>query len=220
MTVINPTNSVGASTATNKKNSMASLGVEDFIALMTTQLRYQDPTNPQDSAEFVAQLAQFSSVSGIAEMNTSLATLLTEMRSSQALNATSLVGHKVLVEADSMPVGEGEQVSGAVETPAGATSVDIVVNDASGQIVRQFSVPATDGLTTFNWDGLDDSGNPAEAGEYAFTALANANGKSQSAKTLLSSEVASVTIDSANNSLLLNTRSLGSMSVADVRQVI
>lgn len=221
MTTIDSTNSSTASaTTTAARNTISSLDINDFITLMTTQLKYQDPTNPQDSSEFVAQLAQFSSVSGIQEMNDSMTTLLDSLRSSQALNATSLVGHEVLVKADSMHVEEGAQVNGAIETPEGAASVNITVTDASGQIVKQLSVPASEGLTSFNWDGTDDSGAAVEAGEYSFTAIANVNGKSESAETLLSSKVSSVTIDPATSTLQLNTSALGSVTLSDVRQVI
>lgn len=221
MTTIDSTNSSTASaTTTASRNSISSLDINDFITLMTTQLKYQDPTNPQDSSEFVAQLAQFSSVSGIQEMNDSMSTLLDSLRSSQALNATSLVGHEVLVKADSMHVEEGAQVNGAVETPEGAASVNITVTDASGQIVKQLSVPAGEGLTSFNWDGTDDSGAAVEAGAYSFTAIASVNGKSESAETLLSSKVSSVTIDPTTSTLQLNTSALGSVTLSDVRQVI
>lgn len=222
MTTVSTTDSTSTttSTSTSSNNSMSDLGIDDFISLMVAQLKNQDPTDPQDSSEFVAQLAQFSSVSGIQEMNSSMSTLVDELRSSQALSATSLVGHDVLLSADSMQVGSGEQVSGAVETPEGASTINIVVSDASGQVVRQFSVAASDDLTSFTWDGLDDSGQQVEAGEYSFSANADVYGTSEAAGTLLTSEVTSVTIDSSTNTLVLNTRSLGSVSLSDVRQVI
>ncbi len=209
------------STTSSASTGMASLGINDFITLMTTQLKYQDPTNPQDSSAFVAQLAQFSSVSGIQEMNESISTLLDEMRSSQAVNATSLVGHDVLVEASEMPISEGEQVSGAIETPDGASSINVIVTNSGGEVVRQFTVaPGSSELTSFTWDGLDDSGNAAAAGTYSFSAIANVYGDSESATTLLSTNVSSVTIDTTDNSLVLNTSSLGSIGLANIRQVI
>lgn len=222
MTTVSETNSATttSTSSSSSNNSMSNLGIDDFISLMVAQLKNQDPTNPQDSTEFIAQLAQFSSVSGISEMNSSISTLVDQMRSSQALSATSLVGHDVLVEADTVDVASGEQVSGAIETPEGASNINVVVTDSSGQVVRQFTVAASADLTSFTWDGLDDSGQAVEAGEYSFTATANVYGTSEAATTLLSSEVSSVTIDSSNNTLVLNTRGLGSVSMSDVRQVI
>lgn len=219
MTSVTSTGSV-TSADTSSSKGMASLGINDFITLMTTQLKYQDPTKPQDSSAFVAQLAQFSSVSGIQEMNSSISTLLSEMRNSQAVNATALVGHDVLVAADSMAISSGQSVTGAVSTPDGASSINIVVTDKSGQIVRQMTVAAGEDLSNFTWNGLDDSGNQVGAGTYNFEAIATVAGSSVSADTLLTTKVSSVTIDTADNSLQLNTSSLGSIGLSDVRQII
>ncbi|MGC3979869.1 MAG: flagellar hook assembly protein FlgD [Steroidobacteraceae bacterium] len=221
MTTVTSTGSTTNTTSTTAGKGMSSLGVNDFITLMTTQLKYQDPTKPQDSSAFVAQLAQFSSVSGIQEMNSSMASLLSEMRNSQAVNATSLVGHDVLVSGSSMTTtSAGQSVTGAIETPDNASNINVVITDKSGQVVRQMTVAAGSDLTSFTWDGLDDSGNQVAAGKYNFKAIANVAGQSVSADTLLSTKVASVTIDTTNNSLLLNTSSLGSIGLSDVRQVI
>lgn len=221
MTTVNPTtaNSSTSSLTQAAGKSMSSLGINDFITLMTTQLRYQDPTNPQDSTAFVAQLAQFSSVSGIQEMNTSMSSLLNQLRSSQAVNATSLVGHDVLVNADTASLTGGDQVTGQVDTPTGTSAVTIVVNDSAGQLVRQFTVPATSGTSTFAWDGLDDKGSAVKSGSYTFKAIANVYGKSQSLDTALNTRIGSVTINPTDNSLVLNTSSLGSVVMSDIRQV-
>lgn len=221
MTSVTSTGSTTSTTTADSSTGMSSLGINDFITLMTTQLKYQDPTNPQDSSEFVAQLAQFSTVSGVQEMNTSISTLLSEMRNSQAVNATALVGHDVLVAADSMAISSGQSVTGAVSTPDGASSINIVVTDNSGQVVRQMSVSADadSSLAAFTWDGLDNSGNQVAAGTYNFEAIATVGGESVSADTLLTTKVSSVTIDTSDNSLQLNTSSLGSIGLSDVRQI-
>lgn len=220
MTSVTSTGSTPTAAAGAGK-SMASLGINDFITLMTTQLRYQDPTKPQDSSAFVAQLAQFSSVSGIQEMNTSISTLLDEMRGAQAVNATTLVGHNVLVDADSMVISSGQSVAGAIETPYGASSINVIVTDNSGQLVRQMTVPADvdSPFSAFTWDGLDDSGAQVAAGTYNFEAIATVSGSSVSADTMLSTAVSSVTIDTTTNSLVLNTSSLGSIGLTNVRQI-
>jgi flagellar basal-body rod modification protein FlgD len=220
MTTVNATNSTTNALASSAGKSMSSLGINDFITLMTTQLKYQDPTNPQDSTAFVAQLAQFSSVSGIQEMNSSISTLLDQMRSSQAVNATALVGHDVLVDANTAALAKGEQISGEVDTPVGTSAINVVVGDSSGQVVRQFTVPASSGSSAFTWDGLDDSGKQVADGNYTFTAIANVYGSSKSVATALNARIGSVTIDPYDNSLVLNTSKLGSISMSDIRKVI
>ena len=213
----NATNATALSGIAN--NSMSSLGINDFIQLMTTQLKYQDPTQPQDSTQFVAQLAQFSTVSGVQQMNTSINSLMQQMKNSQALNATSLVGHSVLVKGSVMPVAAGQSAYGAVDTPAGATSLNITVTGSSGQVVRHMSVPVQSGLSAFVWDGSDDSGKAVTGDTYTFSASATVAGKPVAADTLLANRIDSVTIDPATNDLQLNTDSLGTVTMADVRQV-
>lgn len=222
MSVIDSALNAASSTSSSSSKTgggVQSLGINDFITLMTTQLKYQDPTQPQDSTAFVAQLAQFSTVSGVQEMNTSMTSLINQLKSSAALNATSLVGHDVLVQADTTSFTSGGTVNGSVETPDGATSITVGVYDSAGSLVRQFTTPATSGMSTFTWDGLNDSGKAVSSGEYTFKAIGDVSGKSVSASTLLSSKVSSVTIDTSDNSLVLNTDGLGSVELANVRKV-
>lgn len=215
---VNPNSTANAAT-TIANNSVNNLGINDFIQLMTTQLKYQDPTQPQDSTQFVAQLAQFSTVSGVQQMNTSITSLIDQMKSSQALNATSLVGHSVLVKASDMPVSSGQSAYGAVDTPTGATSLNVTVTDSSGQVVRHMTVPVQSGLSAFAWDGTNDAGAQVAGDTYSFAASATVAGKSVAATTLLANRIDSVTIDPTTNNLQLNTDSLGTVTMADVRQV-
>jgi flagellar basal-body rod modification protein FlgD len=222
MTTVNPVTSNASATAAGQaiaNNSMNNLGINDFIQLMTTQLKYQDPTQPQDSTQFVAQLAQFSTVSGVQQMNTSISSLLNQLKSSQALNATSLVGHSVLLKANAMSVSSGQAVYGAMDTPNGTSNLNVTVTDSSGQVIRHISVPAQQGLSGFTWDGTDDAGNPVAGGTYGFTATANIAGKPTAATTYLANRIDSVTIDPTTNDLQLNTDSLGTVTLADVKQV-
>lgn len=222
MTTVNTNNTTAnaSSLANAAGKSMSKLGINDFIALMTTQMKYQDPTNPQDSSAFVAQLAQFSSVSGIQEMNASVSSLLEQMRSAQALNATALVGHGVLAQTDTAVLSEGEGLTGEVVTPTGASNITLVVNDSSGAIVRQFTVPATSGTSAFAWDGKNDAGEPIKAGTYTVNAIASVYGTSEQVATAFNTKVDSVTIDPADNSLTLNTANLGPIELADIRRVL
>jgi flagellar basal-body rod modification protein FlgD len=219
MTTVNPATSLASSVTASTKNSMSSLGINDFITLMTTQLKYQDPTQPQDSTQFIAQLAQFSTVSGVQEMNTSMGSLLSQLKNSQALNATALVGHSVLVEADTLTTTAGQQVSGVINTPSATANINLVVSDASGQVIRQMTVAALHKESAFTWDGKDDSGKSVAAGNYSFNAIANVAGKSTSLSTALVAKVSSVTIDSSDNSLQINTDALGSVQMAAVKKL-
>jgi flagellar basal-body rod modification protein FlgD len=218
-TALSKSSLLGNTTNSKTGGGVQSLGINDFITLMTTQLKYQDPTKPQDSTAFVAQLAQFSTVSGVQEMNTNMTSLVNQLKGNAALNATSLVGHQVLVQADTLAYTSGNTVNGSVATPDGATSLTIGVYDKAGSLVRQFTAPATTGLSTFTWDGLNDSGKAVASGNYTFKAIGDVSGTSVSATTLLSTKVDSVTLDTSDGSMALNTDGIGSVQLADVWKV-
>ncbi len=207
-------------TANASKKKATDLGIDDFLALMTAQLKNQDPMKPLDSTEFVAQLAQYGTVSGVQNMQASLTNLTDSMRSAQALQGTSLVGHDVLAPATSITVPAGGAVRGALDVPAGTAAVQVVVKDASGQVVRNLNFAPTQGSHDFLWDGLDDRGTAVPAGTYGFSAVANVGGANQALEVLLGGRVSSVSLDASGAGLTLNTAALGPLSLANVRRVM
>jgi flagellar basal-body rod modification protein FlgD len=210
-----------AASATSQSQKTAStLDIKDFLKLMSTQLNNQDPLKPLDSTAFVAQLAQFGTVSGIQSMQDSLATLSESLRASQALSGATLVGHQILVPGTTAAYAGGTALKGAVDVPSGASSVAVGVYDASGQLVRHIALPAAIGLQEFRWDGLADNGAPAASGRYDFKVIANVGDANVSLQPLLSGTVGSVSIGRDGTSLTLNTRELGAVALGDVAQVI
>jgi flagellar basal-body rod modification protein FlgD len=217
---LNGTSSAASqSSASKSTQSNQQLGQNEFLKLMIAQLKNQDPMKPTDPNQFLSQLAQFSQVTGIQNMQTSMEDLATSLRSSQVLNGTSLVGHDVLAPATKQTIESGQTVSGAVEAPEGTSQLLVTVKDGSGALVRSFTTSASSGLNDFSWDGLDNAGNAVPAGQYSFEVNANVAGKAEALDPLLTSRVASVTIDSKNGSLTLNT-STGAVSITDVRRVL
>lgn len=209
-----------ASATANATKTASDLGIDDFLTLMTAQLKNQDPLKPLEGTEFVAQLAQFGTVSGVQDMQTSLETLAESLRSTQALNGATMVGHEVLAPADSFTLTQGVGIAGEVDVPAGTSSLQIRITDSSGQVVREVSATPTTGTNTFSWDGLLDDGSAASSGEYSIEAIAASSGSNESLEVLISSTVSSVTIDTAGAGLTLNTSALGSIAMADVRRVM
>lgn len=147
----------GSSTATVKKND--TLDQKAFLKLLTTQMTTQDPFNPVDNTQMVAQMAQFSSVAGIAEMNSSLKSIADGMVSSRVGGAASWIGKAALVDSKSAaPLADGSY-AGNVTLPADAARVDISLVDATGKVV--YTGSATDvpkGDVPFYWDGKDPDG--------------------------------------------------------------
>ena len=197
-----------------KKNQ---LGQEEFLKLMTTQLQNQDPTKPMDNAQFLSQVAQFSTVSGIQQMQTSFADLAASMQSNQTLQAAQLVGHAVLVPGEQGVLPAEGDLYAAAELPAsGALQVDVL--DESGAVIRRLDLgtqPA--GLSQFGWDGKDESGNRLEPGTYKLRAQLVQGGSTQSLDTYAVDAVGSVSLGA--DGITLNLASLGATKLADVREV-
>ena len=200
-------------------NSSLALSQSDFLQLLTTQLQNQDPTKPTNPSQFVNEFAALSEVSGISNISSSIASLTGSMSSAQLLNGTNLIGHTVIVSGNSAALAGGGTVTGAVNAPAGATSLTVQVTDSSGQLVRTFSVPAQSGVTPFTWDGATSSGSTAPAGTYDFKVIADVNGTQTSLTPELAHQVNSVTFDPTSNSLTLNTNG-GSVPLSSVSQVL
>jgi flagellar basal-body rod modification protein FlgD len=194
------------------------LGIEEFLTLMTAQLKNQDPMKPLEGTEFISQLATFGTVSGVQEMKESMELLATSLRSTQTLNGSSMLGRDILVEADSFTHTQGGTVSGELEVPPGTTSMQIRITDSTGAVVREMTLDTAEGTRTFSWDGLKTNGTPAESDTYEIEAVATVAGQTGSLPLMLSGRVSSVSIVGTN--LMLNTPALGSVDMTDVRRVM
>jgi len=210
----------GSKTSPQAAQKNDELGQNAFLKLMIAQLKNQDPMKPQDPTEFMSQLAQFSQVTSVQNMEKSIQGLSDSLRSTQLLNGSSLVGHDVLAVADKNTIEAGETVTGAVEAPRGITSIKVIVKDSAGQQVRTFDIKdPVQGLNNFTWDGKTNTGVAVPAGKYTFETVASANGETGSLPTMIVSRVSSVTIDPSSGSLTLNT-STGAVPLTDVRRVL
>jgi flagellar basal-body rod modification protein FlgD len=197
------------------------LGAEDFLRLMTTQLKNQDPFKPMENGEFLGQMAQFGTVSGLKELKTQFADLSTNIVSGQALQASSLLGRDVLVNANSGYLEADRPLAGAVDVPSGAQSVRVMVLDAAGQIVRTVDLGGqAPGLARFSWDGRTEAGTVAAPGRYSLRAQIYTNGQAVgAAQTLVSAPVESVTLGAGQTGLSLSLRGLGDTPFSSVRRI-
>jgi flagellar basal-body rod modification protein FlgD len=218
--VTNPFAAINPPSNTQSTGPSNQLDQNSFLKLMTTEFQNQNPSQPADPTQMLSQLAQFSTVTGIQSMQNSISGLTNSLMSSQLLSGATLVGHQVLAPQNSFLLGANQTMNGAVDTPSGATTLAIAISDASGQVVRQFAVPAQSGLTNFSWDGLEDDGTTAPPGNYSIAAVANVAGQNQSLQTLIASRVDSVTIDPNTQSLTVNTDTIGSIALSAVRQIM
>ena len=207
---------VGAAAGTAKKNE---LGQDTFLKLMVAQMRNQDPFKASDPNQFLSQLAQFSTSTGISNMQTSIKSLSDSLLSQQSLAGASLVGHSVLAPATATNLGLSGGINGAVEAPEGTTRIDVEVRDSAGALVHRLQIAPQSGLTTFKWDGSNDLGDRVVAGRYAISATAAYGNSHQSLQMLLQGQVNSVALDPNGKGLQLNT-ALGDIALSDVRRVM
>lgn len=156
----------------------AELGQADFLKLMTTQLQNQDPFKPMEDGDFLGQIAQFSTVDGIGDLNESFATFAGSLASNQALQASTLVGRSVVAAAEFASLPEEQQFSGVVEITESAADLNVEILDSSGQVVKQLNLgEQSQGLAQFIWDGVKDDGSKAAPGEYRIRAIAEISGE-------------------------------------------
>ncbi len=220
MTTINPFEGLGFAPPVQDDRERSELGQEDFMKLMIAQFRNQDPFQPMENGEFLGQLAQFGTVSGIDELNGAFAGLQASIQSDQALQAANLVGRRVLAETGSGWLADGGELSGSVELTASAGAVQVEIVDASGQLVRRLDLGQQNaGLAEFTWDGRDDSGASVPAGNYQVVARSLRGNQVESAPVLLESTIDSVTLGRGGAGLTLNLAGGGELSLASVRRI-
>jgi flagellar basal-body rod modification protein FlgD len=201
-----------------ESNNNQSLGQEDFFSLLTTQLQYQDPSKPVDNAEMIAQMASFQTSEGIAELGTKFDTMNSIMNSSAALQASTLVGQKVLVPLDYGHNG-GAGFDGVAVTGAATTNVKVSVENAAGEVVKVIDLGEGSGNMPFSWDGTDSNGNPMPEGKYNIKVNGVQGGKEISLPTATYASVGSVSLAGGTSGVVVNLEGLGGIAMSDVLEV-
>lgn len=197
------------------------LGQEDFLKLMITQFRNQDPFDPMDNGAFLGQLAQFGTVNGIEELNGAFAGLSSSIQSEQVLQAANLVGRSVLAASDNGYVAAGGSVSGAVELTSSTSNVQVEITNASGELVRRLDLGAREaGLARFEWDGRDASQEPVAPGHYKITARVMHGTSIESAETLLNATIDSVSLGQFGQGMTLNLAGGDTLSLDQIRRIL
>jgi flagellar basal-body rod modification protein FlgD len=218
----------GASTSTSSSTSGAAgatggitLGGTDFLTLMLAQLKNQDPTSPVDSNTFLTQLAQLSEVQGITNLNTSFTGLSNSLVSSQALQASSLLGHQALVGSSTATLSSaGSTITGAVAVPQTTSDVTLNISNSAGTLVQTIDLGAqSEGIANFSWNGTQSDGSAAPAGTYTLSAQVTGVSSGTAVGTYVNGTVESVTMGSGTTGLTLNVAGLGSVPFTNVEQI-
>ncbi|MFZ5755470.1 MAG: flagellar hook assembly protein FlgD [Pseudomonadota bacterium] len=206
----------GISTPAKAAKEEKSLDANAFLTLMTSQLRNQDPLKPLDGNAFLAQLAQFSSVQGIQELNAGFRAFAESAAGSGALEGAALIGRSVLVPADTF-TNTGSGVKGELDVPmSGNVTVEVV--GAGGAVVRRMQISgAGAGSLPFAWDGRTDTGATAPTGEYTLVARVANDRRTEAIAPQLSARVDSVSLTSSGP--VLNLGGLGATPITAVTRI-
>ncbi|AEF99464.1 flagellar hook assembly protein FlgD [Methylomonas methanica] len=217
-------NSLGLATTSNAGKQKQTLGQEEFLKLLTTQLTHQDPMKPMDNGEFMGQMAQFSTVSGIQDLQASFKDFASSISSDQALQAASLVGRFVSAPGDQGLLSAGGSVYGDFELPSSSANVSMkIINPQTGETVRDMDLGAlSSGTNAFVWDGMDNDGQLANPGIYTIEVQAKIDGTNTALATNIDSQVQSVTMGSGSGSggLEVNLVGLGPVKFNQIKQIL
>lgn len=197
-----------------KGNKKTALGQEDFLKLMTTQLQNQDPFAPMDNGDFIAQMAQFSTVTGITEINNNLTNLGSKLEPNRIATAAQFLGHSVLVPGKSVSPDDNGEIHGVVDLPASSTDVGLTFSTKSGEIVNTINLGAQNkGLIGFSWTDIPES--IKKSGEkLTIQAYAGNKNASDGVSTAVYNKVIAASTPNDNDDVMLELKDLGEVSAS------
>lgn len=195
--------------ATAMKNELG-MNTDDFLKLFIAQLQNQDPLSPQDSSEFLGQLAQLTQVEQAYNTTTALNNLLAAQNSSTAMSAVSLIGGTITATGNQVNF-DGENASSMkYSLPVATASTSLTITDASGNMVRSVTLGSQlAGTANYQWDGRDGQGNLLASGAYSFSVSGtDAAGGTQVATTYTTGVVNGVDLSSGSAILKIGSASV------------
>lgn len=220
-TASNPINTAGTAPTTASDQSANSLSQSDFIDLLVAQLSNQDPSQPMDPSQFMNQLAQFTMVNGVQQLNGSFNTLAGKLASDQSIQAANLVGHNVLIPGGYGILSATDGISGQASLPDRSSDVTLKIYNEQGAEVRELPLGGHDaGAVQFQWDGFADDGSAASPGNYVVIAEAMINGTQQAVEVSLQKGVDSVTLSQDGAQTMLNLETGESVPLSQVQQIM
>ena len=192
------------------------LGQADFLKLMTTQLQNQDPFAPMDNADFIAQMAQFSTVTGITDMGETLKGMSDQLQEFRIATASNLLGHSVLVPGNLARPDEHGEIHGVVDLPSSASMSNIRFTNEQGEILHQVDMGAQPrGLVGFSW--LDIPSEILDAGDaIRVEAYADTGNGLEAVSPSVFADVLAATTGNGRDGVQLDIRDYGTISAAEV----
>jgi flagellar basal-body rod modification protein FlgD len=194
------------------------LGRDDFLKMFLAQLKNQDPLNPMESTQFASQLAQYSSLEQLFNVNENLTSLKTTEEDSSRLQALEFIGKEIVAEGDALSLEAGKAVTGQFDLKA-AAECTVAISNEEGVAVRRIPMGYLgSGSHTFQWDGRNSAGDAMDPGVYTFqiTAL-NTSGTRVNADTRISGKVTGVNLEGSAVKLYVGDIPVAITEVKDIR---
>ena len=207
---------INSSEKSNVPKAKDQLGQEDFLKLMTTQLQNQDPFAPMENGEFIAQMAQFSTVTGITSMDESLKNVAAKLGETRIATAANMLGHSVLVPGKIARADDDGSVNGVIDLPSASTNVNVVFKSQNGEIIDTINLGnQSSGLVGFAWHGAPK--DMIENDEPIFVeAYANSGKGMEGVTSSIFAEVLSSSAGDGDSGVMLDVRDYGTISANEV----
>lgn len=203
-----------------QKEDSKSIGHEDFLKLMMTQLKNQDPTDPQDTEQMMGQIAQFTTASGINQLQEDFQKFFEHMRSDQSLRAAQLVGREVLTESGKGHLPKGGNFEAILQLDSSAPNLTVEIANEHGELVHSEQLgQVSKGEHPYVWDGTNANGKRLPEGQYQVQAYVEDGENRETVNTLVGSEVTSVSMGMNGRPPELSVAGLGDISLAEIKRI-
>jgi flagellar basal-body rod modification protein FlgD len=212
--------SKGSEGSNGSKNNKA-LGKDAFLTMLVAQMKNQDPMNPIENTEFTAQLAQFSSLEQMFNVNENLKNIQMTQSSLNNMQSVSIIGKEIKAEGNSIKLSADTPADINYKLSSAAREVRINIYDSRGELVRTVSISSQDaGEHSFAWDGKDGSGNSLSDGTYSFMISAkDPAGTEISVTPLIRGQVTGISLDNGNTLLSVGGQRVSLGSVIEVNSI-
>ncbi len=204
----------------NVQQAVSALGADVFLRLLVTQLQSQDPTNPVENEDFVAQLAQFTTLEQATNTNELLEQLVGQETQRTQFDLVNLIGRTVVSQGDTVSLGKGDQPILGYALSDTANQVTIEVLGENGKILRTIPslAPGTIGTHQVQWDGLDEDGDSLPEGVYQFRVQAEgANGNPVPSVTFARERVANIVLGAEKPIVVQSGNTLNSQDIISIQ---
>ncbi|OQY15722.1 MAG: hypothetical protein B6I32_05930 [Desulfobacterium sp. 4572_20] len=214
--------SVGSSVTSTSSSESNILGKDDFLNLLVTQLRHQDPLSPMESAEFTSQLAQFSSLEQMSNVNTNLELLQLYQASINNSQAVGFIGKTIKAVGNSIGVADGVADQIHFDLDKDASAVIAHIYDSHKNLVKTIQPGGLNaGVQSVEWDATNNDGNKVPDGTYTFEVIAtDTDQKPVSVTTLITASVSGVSFKDGTTYLLAGNQEIPIGSVFEVMEKV